>query len=388
MDMASKKQYLDCLQEQYFKVNKQGKTDILDQFVKDTGHNRKYVIRQLNNKALLSQPQKNKRSRRKRYYDEAVVSVLKFLYTLFDYPCGQRLKPLINVELERLRQFGEVNITNQIAQKLQKISSVTIDRKLKDYKAKTGTGNRFSMTKSGSLLKRMIPIRLTEWDTSETGYLEADTVAHCGGNASGSFISSLSLVEISSGWWEGEGLKTKGQKETLEGLINMRKRTPFIWKGIDSDNGSEFINHHLYPYCQKENIYFTRSRPNKKNDNAYIEQKNWTHVRKVLGYGRYETNQEYDLINDLYRNELRLFKNYFQPIIKLKSKIRVGSIKHRRYEVAKTPYQRILESKQVSKEIKQQLKSIYSPLNPAKLKRDLDKKLQVLYDIQTLKERK
>jgi hypothetical protein len=387
MDMASKKQYLKRLQEQYCKASKKIKTGILDEFTKNTGHHRKYVIQRLNSPDLLS-PKKRKRREAKNYYDDAVIGILKFLYKLFDYPCGQRLKPLIGSELERLRKFGEIKISDHIAQKLKKISTATIDRKLKDYKAKAGVGNRFSTTKAGSLLKRMIPIRLTEWDTSETGYLEADTVAHCGGNASGVFISSLSLVEISSGWWEGEGLMNKGQKETLAGLKNMRERTPFIWKGIDSDNGGEFINHPMYKYCQKENIYFTRSRPNKKNDNAYVEQKNWTHVRKILGYGRYDTQEECDLINDLYRNELRLFKNFFQPVLKLKSKTRVGSIKHRWYETAKTPYQRILESNQVSDTIKKKLMAVYWSLNPAQVKRDLDKKLDVIYQIQQQKERR
>jgi len=384
--MASKRDYLKCLQEQYRKADRKGKTRILDEYIKNTGHNRKYIIQQLNNPDLLSADKKEE-TRRKCYYDEVVVRALKKLYKLFDYPCGQRLKPIIEIELDRLIKFGELKVSDTTVRKLKEISSSTIDRKLKSYKTQKGAGNRFSTTKAGSLLKRMIPIRLTEWDTAKTGYMEGDTVAHCGGNTSGQFVFSLSLTEISSGWWEGEGLMNKGQAVTLNGVKDARSRCPFQWLGIDSDNGGEFINHHIYKYCEKENLEFTRGRPGKKNDNAYVEQKNWTHVRKTLGYGRYDTQEECDLINDIYRNELRLFKNFFQPIMKLKTKVRKGAALKRRYEVAKTPYQRILESKEVSDTAKTKLKKIYEMLNPAQIKRNLDRKLSKLYDLQMKKER-
>jgi hypothetical protein len=198
--------------------------------------------------------------------------------------------------------------------------------------------------KPGYLLKQKIPIKLTQWDTSKVGYLEADLVVHCGSSALGEYANTVNTTEIYSGWWEGEAIMGKSQKYTFEALKEERKRSPFGWKGLDSDNGSEFINDILYKYCSREGLQFTRSRPSRKNDNAYIEEKNWTHVRKVFGYLRYDTFEELSIMNDLYRNELRLYKNFFQPVMKLQSKQR-----------------------------------IYISLNPAELKRSIDAKLAKLF---------
>jgi transposase InsO family protein len=172
---------------------------------------------------------------------------------------------------------------------------------------------------------------------------------------------------------------SRGQIPTLEGLDRARKRFPFSFKEIHSDNGTEYINAHLFRYSEKEGLAFSRSRPNKKNDNCFVEQKNWTHVKKYVGYLRYDSQEEQEIFNDLYRNELRLYKNFFQPVIKLVLKERIGGKIHRKYEIAKTPYQRVMESKEVSKEKKQQLKRIYQSLNPAELERTIDKKLDLLY---------
>ena len=173
----------------------------------------------------------------------------------------------------------------------------------------------------------------------------------------------------------------KGQDPTFKALKGIRKRTPFEWKGVDSDNGPEFINHHLINYCEKENLEFTRSRPNKKNDNAYIEQKNWTHVRKVFGYLRYDTDEELILMNSLYEKELRLYKNFFQPVMKLKEKIRDKGKVHRKYDTPKTPYQRIMESEKIPEENKKELRKLYQRLNPAELKRKIDEKIHRLFQI-------
>ena len=244
------------------------------------------------------------------------------------------------------------------------------------------TKKGFTTTKPGSLLKNQIQVRLTIWDTSKVGYQEIDLVAHGGGNCSGHFAYTLSVTEIATGWWEGEAFMGKGQRFTLEGLKKIRERTPYDWLGIDSDNGSEFINHILVKYCENESIEFTRSRPNHKNDNAYVEQKNWTHVRQVVGYARYDTDEEIEIINHLYRNELRLFKNFFQPIMKLKKKKRVGGKVKRKYEKPKTPYQRLLESKDLTKKQKSDLTKIYESLNPAELSRQIDRTLYRLHLIQ------
>ena len=233
--------------------------------------------------------------------------------------------------------------------------------------------------KPGYLLKQKIPIRLTQWDTGVVGYVEIDFVVHCGASVLGEYVNTLSTTEISSGWWEGEAIMGRSQEHSFWALQEIRKRTSFDWKGIDSDNGPEFINQILYNYCQREKLEFTRSREYKKNDNAYIEQKNWTHVRKVFGYLRYDTYEEMAIMNDLYHNELRLYKNFFQPVMKLKSKERVGGKVKRKYEASKTPYQRLMESGQIRDEVKDELKGIYLSLNPAELKRNIDAKLAKLY---------
>lgn len=380
MDMHSRKQYLKTLQANYRSGSKQEKTAVLNEYTKNTGHNRKYVIGQLNRTDLLPEGPTKNRVRSCRYGSE-IMAPLVAVYEIFDRPCGQRLKPQIEVELERLRKFGEIMITNEVTAKLKKMSSATIDRKLRAHKRKIGQLKGFGTTKPGTLLKSLIPTRLTEWDTEKIGYLEVDTVAHCGGNVSGSYLHTVSLTEIATGWWEGEAIMGLGQQPTLEGLKLMRQRTPFAWAGIDSDGGSEFINYPLWGYCHDEELEFTRSRPSRKNDNAYVEQKNWTHVRKVIGYGRFDTLEQQDLINSIYRQELRLYKNFFQPVMKLKAKVRIGAKIKRKRDKAKTPYHRILESPQTSAKDRKLLKQTYQHLNPAELKRRLDAKVELLYQL-------
>jgi hypothetical protein len=379
MDLHSRRQYLMKLRKRYLGAGKKEKTQLLDEYVNNTGHNRKYVIQTLNNQNVWTHLNKPRKPRKKKY-SEKIDAPLILLWRIFDFPCGQRLKPCIDAELERLRDFGEINISEEVAEQLKEISSATIDRRLK-MSRKGERSRRFSTTKPGSLLKRKIPIRLTEWDTKKIGFLETDLVAHCGASTFGEYANTVSLTEISTSWWEGEGIMGKGQKATLEALKAMRQRTPFEWKGLDGDNGSEFINHILWNYCNDSKIQFTRSRPNKKNDNAYVEQKNWTHVRKILGYLRYDTPRELAIINDLYRNELRLYKNFFQPVMKLSKKVRIGAKRKRKYEPAKTPYQRIMESKQIKRSVKEKLKVTYQEFNPAALKRAIDRKIYQLLQV-------
>lgn len=297
MDMNARRQYLKVLQERYFMAkSRKDKSSILDEYLRNTHQNRKYAIRRI--RSFSSAPRE--RRKRKQTYDGYVKVALAKLWEIFDYPCGQRLAPLLKIEVNRLRQLEEIFISNEVAKKLARISPATIDRKLKHQREVLHLLRKKGGPKPASLLYKKVPIRLTEWDTSQLGFLEIDLVIHCGSSALGCYICSLNTVEISSGRWEAESIMGKGQDPTFKALKKIRKRTPFPWKGIDSDNGPEFINYHLINYCEKENLEFTRSRPNKKNDNAYIEQKNWTHVRKVLGYLRYDTDQELILMNSLY----------------------------------------------------------------------------------------
>ena len=371
MNMNARRQYLKVLQERYFMAkSRKDKSSILDEYSRNTHQNRKYAIRRI--RSFSSVPKE--RRKRKQTYDGYVKVALAKLWEIFDYPCGQRLAPLLKTETSRLRQLEEIFISSEVAQKLATISPATIDRKLKHQREVLHLLRKRGGPKPASLLYKKVPIRLTEWDTSQLGFLEIDLVIHCGSSPLGLYICSLNTVEISSGWWEAEAIMGKGQDPTFKALKGIRKRTPFEWKGIDSDNGPEFINHHLINYCEKENLEFTRSRPNKKNDNAYIEEKNWTHVRKVFGYFRYDTDEELILMNSLYEKELRLYKNFFSPVMKLTRKERVGGRVKRKYDVPKTPYQRLIESGQICDEKKKELQIIYRTLNPAELKRKIEEK--------------
>jgi hypothetical protein len=376
MDMHSRGEYLKVLRERYWKARaKKEKSQILDEYCCNTGQVRKYAIRRMRCRASSS-PQVRKR--RKETYDGEVKASLVKVWEIFDYPCGQRLKPLLEREVDRLKEFGELKVSEEVALKLKRMSSATIDRKLKHQREISHLLRSRGGSKPSSVLKQKIPIRLTEWDTSQLGYIEADLVFHCGSSTLGEHANTISATEISTGWWEGEVIIGKSQERCFGALKEIRKRTPFRWRGIDSDNGQEFINEILFKYCQRERLEFTRSRPGRKNDNAYIEQKNWTHVRKVLGYLRYDTPMELMVIDDLYRNELRLYKNFFQPVMKLISKERIGGKVKRKYSVPRTPYQSLMESKQLHEEAKAELQGVYLNLNPAELKRRIDAKIDKL----------
>jgi hypothetical protein len=384
MDMHSRNGYLKVMRERYFATKtRKEKSQILDEYCRNTGQSRKYVIRKINRGELRPRQRKKKAEK----YDGEVKAALAKIWEIFDYPCGQRLKPLIEAELERLIKLGEIKVSEEAAHKLRTISPATIDRKLKHEREVLHLSRSRGSPKPGSLLKQKIPIRLTDWDTSKLGYVEMDLVNHCGSSTSGEYINTLSTTEIFSGWWEGEPIWGKSQEATFQGFKKIRGRTPFEWKGVDSDNGSEFINEVLYKYCRREKLEFTRSRPSRKNDNAYIEQKNWTHVRKVLGYLRYDSVEELKLINGLYHHELRLYMNFFQPVMKLVSKERVGGKIKRKYDVPKTPYQRLMESEQLPEESKRELEAIYLELNPAELKRSIDAKLDELLRVHEEKKR-
>ena len=379
--MHSRNQYLKEIRKEYLKTkSKKEKGKLLDEAEKRTGLNRKYLMEKLKPKSNLDKD-KSQRKRRKEYYDSYVREALVQVWRIFDYPCGQRLEPLLKTEVDRLRKLGELNCSDEVAGKLKKISSRTIDEKLKHQKEIERIKKKYQK-KVHPLLYQKIPVKLSdEWDRSQLGNIQIDLVEHCGQSARGEYINTVSNTDIATGWWEGEAIMGRGQIPTCEGLDKARKRFPFDWREIHSDNGREFINAHLFRYTQKEKLGFSRSRPNKKNDNCFVEQKNWTHVKKYVGYLRYNTFEEQEILNDLFRNELRFYKNFFQPVIKLVSKERIGGKIHRKYDKPKTPYQRVIESKEASEKTKQQLKKIYQSLNPAELKRNIDKKLDLLYKI-------
>jgi len=331
MDMNARNQYLKVLQERYFQAqSRKEKSLILDEYCRNTHQNRKYLIRRINSPI----PSIPKKRHREETYDGYVKAALAEVWEIFDYPCGQRLAPLLKTEVDRLRKFGELLIPDEVAEKLKRISPKTIDRKLEHQKEVLHQKRRYHQ-KNNPLIYQKIPIR-TNWDnTSLIGQEEIDLVEHCGSSASGEYINSISVVDVATGWWEGEAIMGKGQERTFKALTRIRERTPFNWVEIHPDNDVAFINAQLLRYAQGEGIRFSRSRPYKKNDNSFVEQKNSTHIRGILGHLRYDTSEELEIINDLYENELRLYKNFFQPVMKLKEKVREGGKVHRKYEVPK-----------------------------------------------------
>ena len=377
--MYSRNQYLKELRNDYLKTkSKKKRGELLDEAKRRTKLNRKYLMDKL--KPLSNLDKDNfQRKKRKQYYDNYVKSALVKVWRIFDYPCGQRLKPLLETETDRLRILVELYCSDKTTAKLKKIGSATIDRKLKHQREIERIKRKYHH-KIHPLLYQKIPVKVfEEQDRKVLGNIQIDLVEHCGQSAAGEFICTLSNTDIYSGWWEGEAVMGKGQERTFSGLKQCRHRFPFSWKEIHSDNGTEFINWHLLKYTHKERLEFSRSRPYKKNDNCLVEQKNWTHVKKFVGYSRYDSKKEKDILNNLYRNELRLFKNFFQPVIKLISKERINGKIHRKYDTPKTPYHRIIESKEIPERTKQELRKIYNFLNPAQLKRTVDDNLNILY---------
>lgn len=381
MDMEARNQYLKDLRKEYLKIkSKKEKSKILNEAEKRTGLERKYLTKKFKPKSNLDK-QPIDRKKRRQYYDGAVRAALVQVWRIFDYPCGQRLEPLLKDETSRLRKQGELKCSDETAAKLKQISFRTIDEKLKHQKEVERLRRKYHQ-KNNPLLYQKIPVKLSdEWDRGELGNIQIDLVEHCGQSAAGEFLNTLSSTDIATGWWEGEAVMGRGQENTCSGLGNARNRFPFPWREIHSDNGTEFINAHLFRYTQQQGLGFSRSRPGKKNDNCFVEQKNWTHVKKFVGYYRYDSKIEQDILNDLYRNELRLYKNFFQPAMKLIKKERTGGRIHRRYDQARTPYRRVMESENVSERTKQELKRIYESLNPAQLKRAIDAKLNMLYKV-------
>jgi len=377
MDMHSKNQYLKELQKRYFQArSKKEKSSILDECCRNIHQNRKSVIRKMNS-SFSSKPKKRKK--RKQIYDGHVKAALVELWEIFDRPCGQRLFPSLQTELiNRLRQLEEIFVTNEVAEKLKKISPATIDRALKHQKEVLHYRRKYHR-KNNPLIYQKIPVKAGGWDRTLPGQVQVDLVEHCGQSASGLYGNTVSCAEVAFGWWEGEAVLGSGKERSCDALDKARKRMPFNWVHAHSDNDGSFINWHLLSYCETEGIQFSRSRPYKKNDNCFVEQKNSTHIRNFLGHLRYDTAEEAEIINDLYRNELRLYKNFFQPVMKLKEKIRDKGKIHRKYDTPKTPYQRVMESDQIFETRKNKLKALYLSLNPAELKRSIEMKLKKLH---------
>ena len=367
---------------QYRGGRKKEKSQILDRFVQTTGYSRWYarlVLRhegrrfQLDKKVMVIAVRSSSgkgSGKRARLYDEKVQTALIKLWRIMDYICGKRLQPLLPELITVLERHNEFSCDRETRAKLLRISAASIDRLLKPERRKHALRGRAG-TKPGTLLKKQIPIRtFAEWDEQRPGFVEIDLVAHDGGVGAGDYCQTLDLTDIATTWTETMAVRNKAQAWVFAALKEMRQRLPFPLLGIDSDNGSEFINKHLVAYCQQQKLSFTRSRPYRKNDNCFVEQKNYSIVRRAVGYQRYDTELQLQLLNELYAT-LRLYTNFFQPSMKLQSKERVGSKVSKRYDRAQTPYQRVLAASAVSTAAKERLRAKYEVLNPAALKRKL-----------------
>ena len=398
LTMRQKKAVTRELRDRYRKSSKKEKTIMLDEFIRLTRYNRSYAARVLRLKEVLGymhirgkrvrlvRDKRKIKRKKKKIYDEGVLVALKEIWKICDYICSKRLAPFLKEIIPVLEKWREINLSAKVREKLFKISAATIDRLLTDTRKRFRIKGR-STTRPGSLLKKSIPIRtFADWDEAKPGFFEADLVSHDGGAVRGDFIQSLNFTDISTGWEEMIAVKNKAQRWVFSGIETIKERLPFSILGLDSDNGAEFINAHLIRYCEEHKITFTRSRPYRKNDSCFVEQKNWSVIRRAVGYARYDTDKELSILNELYVY-LRLYVNFFQPVRKLIKKERIGSKVIKRYDEAKTPYRRVLASPDIEDEIKMKLKSQYDMLNPAELKRKITKLQNKLLKLNALKQK-
>lgn len=376
MGYNENRSYLEAIRKRYKRSNRKQKSKILDEFCEVCGYHRKYAIRKLN------KPKKKKRHKPGRcpWYDPSrLLPPLQAIWLAGGQMCSKKLVSAIPEWLPYYEQ--EQGLLDDVTRgQLHTISAATIDRLLKPVRLKQ-PGKGRSGTKPGRLLKNQIPIKTDNWDVTIPGFVEADTVAHCGNSLAGDFAWSITLTDILTTWTENRAIWNKGSAGVLKAIKNMEKSLPFVLLGFDCDNGSEFLNHHLLRYFsnKKQKVQFTRSRPYHKNDNAHVEQKNWTHVRHLFGYDRFDNKILVKLMNDLYANEWCLYQNHFCPTMKLIEKKKINSKYYKRYDKPKTPYQRIIDSEHIDDKTKVTLKALHESLNPFELKRSIEKKLKVIF---------
>lgn len=371
------KEYVEALRGRYSCGSKKEKGKVLDEFVRVVGCHRKSAVRLLGNRKKANHQGRRGRGR---VYKGEVVNILRMAWEATDHLCSKRLQPFLPELVPVLRRYGNRHISAEVATELCRMSPSTIDRLLGPWRRSAGQ-HRFSLTKPGTLLKNAIPIKTyAEWDDARPGFLEVDLVHHSGASEEGFYLTTLSAVDVATGWSECMAVWGKGQERVGAAIHKMRQRLPFPLLGLDSDNGSEFINRHLLTYCQKEQVTFTRSRSYKKNDSCYVEQKNWSVVRRIIGYDRYSSKTSLETMNRIY-DILRRYVNFFQPAMKLCSKTRHGSKVHRVYDTAQTPYRRLLASGVLTGDMRHSLAATYAGLNPFLLRRHLDDNLKRLWDL-------
>jgi len=374
MSPLAKRQLLHALHPHYRTASRPEKTKILDAFVQATGYHRKYAL------SLLRHGPPPPRSRRPCpvRYDAPIVDALRRLWEASGGLCSKRLRPFLVPLLEALDRCGEFRLPPRVKTALLQMSPATIDRKLAPFR-RHPKPRGLSTTRPGSLLKPHIPIRtFAQWDDRRPGFTEMDLVAHCGESAHGEFVHTLALVDIATTWFEPQAVPNRSQRRVFQALTTIRDRLPFPLLGLDSDNDNAFINAHLLAYCRTEHLTFTRSRDYRKNDQAHIEERNGTIIRRVIGHDRFEGEPTTAALNAVYA-VLRLWINFFQPSMRLVAKQRIGARVRKRYDQARTPYQRVLDAPDVAVSDKQALRDLYLTLNPLRIREELDRCLQKLW---------
>ena len=377
MSNQTKREYLAVIRQRYqeSKTRKE-KSAVISEVVTNLKVVRKSAIRLLNRVPLT----RRTRRKHKEKYGFDLIKPLKEIWTVAGKPCSKRFKPQIGDLIGRLKEFNEIRFYGNQEELIRQMSTFTIDRLLEAERDLSRKEYGLSGTKRSPLLKTLIPIRTEFGDVKNPGHIEMDCVLHCGESLLGQYAETLNLLDIHTHWNEKKIFFNKTKVKVIGALHILREQFPFPVKSVDFDNGFEFVNWVLYGYCKKENISFTRSRSYHKNDQAHIEGKNYQSVRKVTGYERIADPVLIDMIDDLYQNEHRFLTNYFYTTMKLKKKIKKGGKSVKVYEEAKTPYRRMMESANISKEVKDKLTKEYLSLNPAKLQRSLLEKLMKIKD--------
>jgi hypothetical protein len=372
MTRSSVREYAAAVRPRYLAASKRERGQILTEFCRTTGYHRKAAVR-----LLRRPPSERRRQRRPRQYGGEVTWALKQVWEAADRPCSKRLAPFLPELVAGLERHGELAVTPEVRAALGRLSPATIDRLLRPHR--TVVGRRpFSQGRAPAALQAQVAIRtFGEWGGVRPGAVQADLVSHCGDTTEGFYLTTLTVVDVATGWVELEPVWGKGQQRVGGALHRVRLRLPMGLRELHTDNGGEFLNGVLYPYCRRAGIRFTRGRPYKKNDQAYVEQKNWAAVRRMVGYARYSSKAAYAQLGRVYE-PLRRYVNFFQPIRKLVSKERVGAKVVKRYDRAQTPYQRLLASGVLDEAQRQGLDALYHRLNPLQLLAEIDAALATL----------
>jgi len=368
LTLAERRAITETAAARYQLASKRGKSRILDELCANTGWHRNHARKAL--KSALQPKIVTPRSPRPVTYGDDVIAALTVCWTVLGMPAGKRLAPMLGELAAVLRHFGELSLDADTAELLASMSAATIDRRLAGERAKLhlrGHGG----TKPGSLLKSQIPVRTwAEWDDAAPGFVEIDLVWHDGGNRGGGHAFTLTVTDIATGWTENRSVPDKTAKCVLAALNHIGRTMPFPILGVDSDNGSEFINEHLLKWCEDRQITFTRARPGNKNDGCHVEQKNWAVVRTVVGYHRYDTASELLLLNEIWQLQSKL-TNYFYPQQKLVSKTRTGAKVSKKHDKARTPFHRAIDHPTMTVERIVAMTRTYSLINPAATQRQV-----------------